>query len=84
MKISSKLFPQPDTLIEDAERIKQTGEEKEDYSDLYRKICDKDLIPAYNKCQTELIRRETKVRNKNTPVDDFEKIKIILIDMLLI
>lgn len=51
-----KLFPQPDTLIEDAERIKQSSEEKEDYSDLYTKICDKDLIAAYNKCRIKLIR----------------------------
>ena len=51
-----KLFPQPDALIEDAERIKQSSEEKEDYSDLYTKICDKDLIAAYNKCRIKLIR----------------------------
>ena len=60
-----KLFPQPDTLIEDAERIKQSSEEKEDYSDLYTKICDKDLIAAYNKCRIKLIRWETTTKARN-------------------
>jgi len=57
-----KFYPQPVTLLEAAEKIKESAKNKDKYSSLFTEICDKDLIAAefkcHNRCRIELIRSE--------------------------
>ena len=43
-------YPNPVTLLNAAEKIKQCAKDKEKYKDLYHEILDKDLIVAEFKC----------------------------------
>ena len=46
-------YPNPVTLLNAIEKIKQCAKEKEKYKDLYHEILDKDLIGAEFKCHKE-------------------------------
>ena len=45
--------PNPVTLLNAAEKIKQCAKEKEKYTDLYHEIVDEDLVAAEFKCHEE-------------------------------
>ena len=72
--------PNPVTLLNAIEKIKQCAKEKEKYKDLYHEILDKDLIAAEFKCHKERkknITRSTKektLNQKGNPRGDFSKV----------
>ena len=54
-------YPNPVTLLNAIEKIKQCAKEKEKYKDLYHEILDKDLIAAEFKCHKERKKKYNKI-----------------------
>ena len=73
-------YPNPVTLLNAAEKIKQCAKEKEKYKDLYHEILDKDLIAAefnsHEECPKNLRRstKEKSLNQKGNPSGDFSKV----------
>ena len=73
-------YPNPATLLNAAEKIKQCAKEKEKYTDLYHEILDKDLIAAEFKCHEQCrksLSRSTKEKSlnqKGNPSGHFSKV----------